>query len=333
MKNILFCGTPEFAINSLVTIYNYQYQYGYNFVGVVTIKDKISGRGNKINESEVKKVAKKLKLKVFEPELINDPSFIDKIKKLNLDIIFVVAFKKLPRIFFEIPKLGTVNLHASLLPKYRGAAPINWAIINGENQTGLTTFFINENIDSGKIILKHSIKIEKDWHFDDLNKKLMDESNYIVKKTLKKLIEGNYNAVNQPEKLDSFYQTARKLIKSDYKLTSDLWSEKKLIKLFNYIKGISKPGIRMTIKIFDDNSEQQKNIILTRVSNYIFFSKKEITKNHFLASNNNIYITNGQEQFKIEKIKIENKKEMATFDFFNGYLKSKGGNKKISIII
>jgi len=226
-----------------------------------------------------------------------------------------------------------VNLHASLLPKYRGAAPINWAIINGENQTGLTTFFINENIDSGKIILKHSIKIEENWHFDDLNKKLMNESNYIVKKTLKKLIDGNYNAINQPEKLDSSYQTARKLVKSDYKLTSELWNEKKLIRLFNYIKGISKPGIKMTIKIFDDNSEQQKNIILTRVSNYIFFSKTKISENQFLVNNNNIYITNGQEQFKIEKIKIENKKEMATFDFFNGYLKSKGDNKKISIII
>ena len=333
MKNILFCGTPEFAINSLLTIYNHQNHYGYNLVGVVTIKDKISGRGNKINESEVKKVAQKLKLKVFQPELIHDPSFIDKIKKLNLDIIFVVAFKKLPRIFFEIPKLGTVNLHASLLPNYRGAAPINWAIINGENQTGLTTFFINENIDSGKIILKHSIKIEEDWHFDDLNKKLMNESNYIVKKTLKKLIDGNYNAINQPEKLDSSYQNARKLVKSDYKLTSELWNEKKLIRLFNYIRGISKPGIRMTIKIFDDNSEQQKNIIITRVSNYIFFSKAKITENQFLVNKNNIYITNGQEQFKIEKIKIENKKEMATFDFFNGYLKSKGDNKKISIII
>ena len=333
MKNILFCGTPEFAINSLLTIYNHQNQYGYNLVGVVTIQDKISGRGNKVNESEVKKVAQKLQLKVFQPELIHDPSFIDEIKKLNLDIIFVVAFKKLPRIFFEIPKLGTVNLHASLLPKYRGAAPINWAIINGENQTGLTTFFINENIDSGKIILKHSIKIEEDWHFDDLNKKLMNESNYIVKKTLKKLIDGNFNAINQPEKLDSSYQNARKLVKSDYKLTSELWNEKKLIRLFNYIRGISKPGIRMTIKIFDDNSEQQKNIIITRVSNYIFFSKAKITENQFLVNNNNIYITNGQEQFKIEKIKIENKKEMATFDFFNGYLKSKGDNKKISIII
>ena len=333
MKNILFCGTPEFAINSLLTIYNHQNQYGYNLLGVVTIKDKISGRVNKINESEVKKVAQKLNLKLFQPELIHDPSFIDKIKKLNLDIIFVVAFKKLPRIFFEIPKLGTVNLHASLLPNYRGAAPINWAIINGENQTGLTTFFINENIDSGKIILKHSIKIEEDWHFDDLNKKLMNESIYIVKKTLKKLIDGNYNFKSQPEKLDSSYQTARKLVKSDYKLTSELWNEKKLIRLFNYIKGISKPGIKMTIRIFDDNSEQQKNIILTRVSNYIFFSKTKITENQFLVNNNNIYITNGQEKFKIEKIKIENKKEMATFDFFNGYLKSKGDNKKISIII
>lgn len=333
MKNILFCGTPEFAINSLQTIYNFQDTYGYKLVGVVTIKDNISGRGNKINESAIKKKAKKLKLKVFDPELIHDPSFIYKIKKLNLDMIFVVAFKKLPRIFFEIPKLGTVNLHASLLPNYRGAAPINWAIINGESQTGLTTFFINENIDSGKIILKHSIKIEKDWHFDDLNKKLMDDSNFIVKKTLKKLINGDYDVINQPEKLDSSHQIARKLIKSDYKLTKDLWNEKKLIKLFNYIKGISKPGLRMTIKIFDDNSEQNKNIIITRVSNYNYFSKTEISENHFLVSNNDVYITNNREEFKIEIIKIENKKEMTTFDFFNGYIKSKGSNKKIKIII
>ena len=316
MKNILFCGTPEFAINSLETIYNNQNTYGYKLVGVVTIKDNISGRGNKTNESAIKKKAQKLKLKVFEPELIHDPSFIDKIKKLNLDLIFVVAFKKLPRIFFEIPTLGTVNLHASLLPNYRGAAPINWTIINGEEQTGLTTFFINENIDSGKIILKHSIKIEKDWHFDDLNKKLMNESSYIVKKTIDKLINGHYDVLEQPKKLDSSFQIARKLTKSDYKLTKDLWNDKKLIKLFNYIKGISKPGLKMTIKIFDDNSEQQKNIIISRVSSYIFFSKNEISENQFSVSNNNIYITNRQEQFKIEKIKIENKKRNCNFRFF-----------------
>ena len=140
-KNILFCGTPQFSIASLRAVNKHQDELNYNLVGVITIPDKISGRGHKKQESAVKKEAKLIGIKIFEPTDLSESNFINQIKKLNLDLIIVVAFKKLPKILFNIPKIGTINLHASLLPKYRGAAPINWAIINGEKKNRFNYIF------------------------------------------------------------------------------------------------------------------------------------------------------------------------------------------------
>ena len=201
-KNILFCGTPEFAIASLKSIYEHQNNLNYKLVGVLTIPNKIAGRGQKTQESAVKKEAKNLGLKIFEPRNLDEPHFINQIKKLNLDLIIVVAFKKLPKILFNIPTIGTINLHASLLPNYRGAAPINWVIINGEKETGLTTFFINENIDTGDIILQSRISIDENWNAGDLHNKLMEQSNLIMYNTIKVITQGSYTTIKQNTQLN-----------------------------------------------------------------------------------------------------------------------------------
>ena len=152
---IIFMGTPEFAVPSLDLLY----KEGYDIVGVVTAPDKPSGRGMKLSESEVKKYAVANNLKVFQPEKLKHPDFIEQLRKLNADLQVVVAFRMLPEIVWNMPPLGTINLHASLLPQYRGAAPINWAIINGEKETGVTTFKLQQEIDTGNILLQEKIKI------------------------------------------------------------------------------------------------------------------------------------------------------------------------------
>ena len=153
---VLFMGTPIFAVNVLDKIY----QNNYDIVGVVTAPDKPAGRGKKIMQSDVKLYCLTKKLHLLQPINLKDPTFIDQVQNLKPDVIVVVAFRMLPKLIWEIPKYGTFNLHASLLPNYRGAAPINWVIINGEKESGVTTFFIDEKIDTGAIIMSKKVNIE-----------------------------------------------------------------------------------------------------------------------------------------------------------------------------
>ena len=162
---VIFFGTPEFAKTSLEAIHRSHHEV----VGVVTVADKASGRGQKINQSAVKVFAVENNLPVFQPEKLRDPEFLEEIAKLNADIFVVVAFRMMPKILFEMPEMGTFNLHASLLPDYRGAAPINYAVINGEKKTGATTFFINEKIDEGNILLQEEITILPDENAGSLH--------------------------------------------------------------------------------------------------------------------------------------------------------------------
>ena len=340
-KNILFCGTPHFATASLKSIIVHQDDLNYNLVGVVTIPDKKAGRGQKKQESAVKKVAKLHRMQIFEPTNLSDTDFINDIIKLNLDLIIVVAFKKLPAIFFNLPKIGTINLHASLLPKYRGAAPINWAIINGEKNTGLTTFFINENIDTGDIILQSKITIDQEWHANDLHDKLMEESEEIIYKTIHLLISNKYKIIKQNDiqhNDDLVY--APKIQKSDRIIDDSFFIKKSVKNIYNYIRGMSPPGIKTNIiidqqKIHSNNISNiliTKNIIITKVSNYKTnhindTNRKDI---HLFRSDvGEILITDGISSFNIEKIKLENGKEITYKEFNNGFLKGKNHTNKI----
>ncbi len=190
---IVFMGTPEIAVESLRKLQS----ENLNIVAAVTTPDKPAGRGLKIQESPVKKYALENNLTVLQPKKLDSVEFINIVKQLSPDLIIVVAFRKIPDVILDIPFLGAFNLHASLLPQYRGAAPINWVIINGETQTGLTTFLLNNKIDSGKILLQKTIDIKPEYNASALYDVMKSEGADLVLDTVNLLIRGNYQCVDQ----------------------------------------------------------------------------------------------------------------------------------------
>src|SRR4030042_3730013 len=185
MKNlrIVFMGTPEFAVAALGSLL----MNGFNVVGVVTAPDRPAGRGRKITKPAVKEFAELSNLPIIQPDNLKDPAFVNTLKKLKADVFIVVAFRMLREVVWKLPSIGTINLHASLLPQYRGAAPINHAIINGESETGITTFFIDEKIDTGNILLREAVQISPFENAGDLHARLMRHGAKLVIKTLEGL--------------------------------------------------------------------------------------------------------------------------------------------------
>lgn len=230
---IVFMGTPDFAVTTLETLYT----NGYNIVGVITVPDKPSGRGKKIQESSVKSFAKQHHLNLLQPDNLKDEGFVNNLKQLQPDLQIVVAFRKLPEIVWSLPKYGTFNLHASLLPQYRGAAPINWAIINGETTTGVTTFFINDIIDSGNIIFYDKVDILPSDTFGELHNKLMKVGADIVIKTINAISSNTINPIKQ-ETYNILYENTKiapKIFKADCRIN---WA-KSSSDIFNFIRGLS----------------------------------------------------------------------------------------------
>tara|TARA_B100000965_G_scaffold138523_1_gene115314 strand:+ start:162 stop:878 length:717 start_codon:yes stop_codon:yes gene_type:complete len=225
---IIFFGTPSFAVDSL-----HEIQLNYNVDFVVTTPDKKSGRGQKINESEVKQYAKKNNIKILQPENLNDKEFINQIEAIQPDLIVVVAFRKLPFEIFSIPKYGTINLHASLLPNYRGAAPINWCLINNEKKTGVTTFYINERIDQGDILLKEEIIISDEDDFGSLYLKLSSIGSKLLVKTINGVITNTLEASKQI--IDENIKIAPKLSKENTRID---WN-KPAEEILGKIRGLS----------------------------------------------------------------------------------------------
>ena len=192
---IVFMGTPEFAVASLDALV----KEGCNIVGVITAPDKQAGRGLQLQQSAVKKYAIENDLKVLQPEKLKDPAFIEELKALKADLQTVVAFRMLPEIVWNMPTLGTINVHGSLLPQYRGAAPINWAVINGEKFTGVTTFKLQHDIDTGNILLSEKIPIDKDETAGELHDKMKETGASLVLKTLKGLSLNQLQETPQPD--------------------------------------------------------------------------------------------------------------------------------------
>jgi methionyl-tRNA formyltransferase len=226
---IVFMGTPEFAVGILDTIY----QHNYDIAAVITAPDKPAGRGQKIKYSAVKEYALEKGLTIMQPTNLKDPQFLEELKALNANLQVVVAFRMLPEAVWKMPKLGTFNLHASLLPAYRGAAPINWAIINGETTTGVTTFFIDDKIDTGAMILKGETAIGPDETAGELHDRLMVLGQDTVLKTLKLIETGQVQTTLQPETED--VKTAYKLNKDNCKINWGLPG----VAIHNLIRGLS----------------------------------------------------------------------------------------------
>ena len=225
---IVFMGTPDFAVTTL----KHLHENGYKIAGVITAPDRPAGRGQKIRTSAVKDYATSQNLTVLQPTNLKDEAFLSELADLKADIQIIVAFRMLPRVVWAMPKLGTFNLHASLLPQYRGAAPINWAIINGESETGNTTFFIDDKIDTGQIILQEKIAIGSNETAGELHDRLMNSGAKLVAETLNLIESGTVNTKPQP---DYEPKTAYKLNKENTKID---WS-KEGEKIHNLIRGLS----------------------------------------------------------------------------------------------
>jgi methionyl-tRNA formyltransferase len=226
---IVFMGTPEFAVPMLEVLVNSTHEV----VGVITAPDKPAGRGMQLMESDVKKCAKQYSLNILQPEKLKNETFLAELKALNADLFVVVAFRMLPEVVWSMPPMGTINLHASLLPQYRGAAPINWAIINGEKETGVSTFFIQQEIDTGKIIFQEKIAIREDESVGELYAELMKLGATVLGKTVDAIAEGDYPQIPQDHITD--IKHAPKIFKETCKID---WN-KDLDYVHNFIRGLS----------------------------------------------------------------------------------------------
>lgn len=301
---VVFFGTPDFARASLEAIHT----SAHEVVGVVTVADKASGRGQKVHQSPVKTYAVEHDLLLFQPEKLRNEEFLSQIQSLNADIFVVVAFRMMPKVLFSMPRLGTFNLHASLLPDYRGAAPINYAVINGETKSGVTTFFINEKIDEGNILLQAETEISPEDNAGTLHDRLMEIGAKLVVETLDGLAEGKLTEIPQNQKENP--KTAYKIFKEDTKID---W-EKEVEVIHNFIRGMSPYPAAFTI--LEVGGEQKILKIFKGKFQKIEHSKEnceiEISKNEF-----KIYTKNGV--YFPEELQLEGKKRMNLKDFLNGF--------------
>jgi len=273
---IVFMGTPDFAVASLSALQ----QAGLEIVGVVTAADKPAGRGQKLNESAVKKYAVANGLTVLQPLKLKDPVFIEELKNLQADLFVVVAFRMLPEIVWQMPAKGTINLHGSLLPQYRGAAPINHAIINGEKESGVTTFFLKQEIDTGDIIFSAAVEIGDDETAGDLHDKLMNVGADLLVKTVKAIAEDDYNEVPQPQSDE--LKHAPKIFKDFCKID---WNQNNQT-VYNHIRGLSPYPTAFTtlndktLKVFKAELEDKEpgistGAFLTDGKTYLKFATKD----------------------------------------------------------
>lgn len=301
---VVFFGTPDFARASLEAIHT----SAHKVVGVVTVADKASGRGQKVHQSPVKTYAVEHDLPLFQPEKLRNEEFLSQIQSLNADIFVVVAFRMMPKVLFSMPRLGTFNLHASLLPDYRGAAPINYAVINGETKSGVTTFFINEKIDEGNILLQAETEISPEDNAGTLHDRLMEIGAKLVVETLDGLAEGKLTEIPQNQKENP--KTAYKIFKEDTKID---W-EKEVEVIHNFIRGMSPYPAAFTV--LEVGGEQKILKIFKGKFQKIEHSKEngaiEISKNEF-----KIYAKNGV--YFPEELQLEGKKRMNLKDFLNGF--------------
>ncbi|KJD36018.1 methionyl-tRNA formyltransferase [Tamlana sedimentorum] len=297
-------GTPDFAVTTLKTLV----ENNYNIVGVITAPDKPAGRGRKLNESAVKQYAKSQDLNILQPTNLKSEDFIENLKALRANLQIVVAFRMLPKVVWQMPEYGTFNLHASLLPNYRGAAPINWAIINGETKTGVSTFFIDEKIDTGDMILQEEISIEPTENAGSLHDKLMFLGSNLVLKTVAAIEKGPVKTQKQKENVD--IKTAYKLNRDNCKIN---WNDN-MDNIYNKIRGLSPYPAAWSELLNGDQTLDVK-----------IYAVKKVTEDHKLNTGDvkvskkelKVAVKNGF--IIIDTIKLPGKRLMDTTSLLNGY--------------
>ena len=304
MLRIIYMGTPDFAVEPLKTLV----EAGKDVVAVVTMPDKPEGRGHKLQFSPVKEYALKAGIPVLQPENLKSPDFLQELASYNADLQIVVAFRMLPEAVWSMPKYGTFNLHASLLPRYRGAAPINWAVINGDKETGITTFFLKHEIDTGNIILQEKVAIDEEDNAGDVHDKLMYLGADLVLKTLKMIEEDN--VITRPQD-DAQASPAPKIFKDTAKLDFD----KCAADIRNLVRGMAPyPAAWFNIKLQDGNESMMK-----------IFKVSIEEKNHNYSVGT--ILTDGKKMLKIAckdgfinllEVQMAGKKRMAAEDLMRG---------------
>jgi len=301
---IVFMGTPEFAVKSLEAILD----AGYNVVGVITAPDKPAGRGRKLRESAVKSYALSKNLKILQPTNLKSEEFQDELKELNPNVQVVVAFRMLPKSVWDLPEFGTFNLHASLLPQYRGAAPINWAIINGEEKTGVSTFFLDEKIDTGKMILQEETNIKETENVASLHNKLMDMGAQLIVKTLKAIANNTVTPKSQQE--SDTLKEAPKLTKDNTKVD---WNES-VENIYNLIRGLDPYPAAWC---YLENSSDELKVKIYEIEK----SKQEhhLPNGTISIIDNKIRVAAIDGYIIINEIQLPGKKKMLSKALLNGY--------------
>lgn len=301
---IVFMGTPDFAVATLKTLV----EHDYNIVGVITAPDRPAGRGRKLNESAVKQYAASQNLNILQPTNLKNTDFLDTLKALKANLHIVVAFRMLPKAVWQMPEYGTFNLHASLLPNYRGAAPINWAIINGETKTGVSTFFIDEKIDTGAMILQEEVHIAPNENVGSLHDKLMHTGSTLVLKTVAAIENNSVTTTAQVD--NNNLKTAYKLNKDNCKID---WNDT-ISNIYNKIRGLSpypaawchleNGDTTLDVKIYDTKKVEDRHDIAPGT---IITSKKELK----------VAVKGGY--ISILSLKLPGKKLMDVVSLLNGY--------------
>lgn len=300
---IVFMGTPEFAVGILDTLV----KNNYDVVGVITAADKPAGRGQKIKYSAVKEYALENNLHLLQPTNLKDESFLDELRVLQANLQVVVAFRMLPEVVWRMPKLGTFNLHASLLPNYRGAAPINWALINGETRTGVTTFFIDDKIDTGAMILSKEIEITPEENAGYLHDRLMELGSGAILETLALIESGKVTTTIQQDNPNN--RTAYKLNKENCKID---WKDS-AENIHNLIRGLS-PYPAAWCYFKDQGEEWNVKIYEAKIS----LEKHELSIGQICTTKKEIKIAVKEGFLIIQSLQLPGKKKMQAFELLNG---------------
>ncbi len=307
--DIVFMGTPEFAVTILAKLLTDE---AINIVGVITAPDKPAGRGRKMHSSAVKEIALEHNLKILQPTNLKDKLFVEELHALHADLFVVVAFRMLPEVVWSMPKLGTINLHASLLPQYRGAAPINWAIINGEQETGVTTFFIAKEIDTGAIIEQRKVEIGDNMTVGELYEELMVLGAEATHSTVQKIMHGDITRIDQASiAQNETLKSAPKIFKEDCAINFD----NKMESVFNLCRGLDPyPGAWLRMKNTD--KDEIKTMKIFRVEKTALAIKDEL---RIELSDGGILLPCSDFYLLVHEVQLEGKRKMNVKEFILGH--------------